>query len=583
MATNLADITDNIPPNLSDSNLTGLVRLLIRKGLIKQEMLPEHIAKAKQEELGLINYLAQQKLINPRHIAQLAASEFGTPLFDVTALDLKSAPIQLVSEKLVRTHQALPLKKQDNKLFIAVTDPTNLRVLEEIKFQTRLNIEPIVAIASQLSGIVENALDSANEAFESLLEEDLDNIDIASDEEAAPGAVQQSDAADDAPMVRLINKLLLDAINQGASDIHFEPYEHEYRVRMRIDGILRKVNIKMPLTMSPRIAARLKVMSRLDISERRVPQDGRTKMRLSKRRAIDFRVNTLPTLYGEKVVLRILDPASAQIGVDALGFEPAQKEHFLSAIHKPQGMVLVTGPTGSGKTVTLYTALNILNKPDVNISTVEDPVEIQLTGLNQVNINPKAGLHFADALRAFLRQDPDIIMLGEIRDLETAEIAIKAAQTGHMVLSTLHTNSAPQSLTRLLNMGVPAYNIASSVTLIIAQRLGRRLCEQCKALDDIPSEELIRQGFQPDEVNSLEIFRPMGCDHCTGGYRGRVGFFEVMPISEEMGRIMMEGGNSLQLEKQAASEEVSTIRQSGLLKVKQGVTSLEEVNRVTKD
>ena len=583
MATNLADISNNTAPGFSDPNLTGLVRLLVRKGIIKQETLPEHIAKAKQEELGLINHLAQQKLINSSMVAQLAAYEFGLPLLDVTALDLKSAPIQTVNEKLIRNHQALPLKKLDNKLFLAVADPTNLRGIEEIKFQTRLNIEPIVAVASQLSVIIEKALDSANEAFESLLEEDLGNIDITADEEPGTSITQQNDAADDAPIVRLINKILLDAINQGASDIHFEPYEHEYRVRMRIDGILRKVNIKFPQSMSPRIAARLKVMSRLDIAERRVPQDGRTKMRLSKRRAIDFRVNTLPTLYGEKVVLRILDPTSAQIGVDALGFEPIQKEHFMNSIRKPQGMVLVTGPTGSGKTVTLYTALNILNEPDVNISTVEDPVEIQLTGLNQVNINTKAGLHFADALRAFLRQDPDIIMLGEIRDLETAEIAIKAAQTGHMVLSTLHTNSAPQTLTRLLNMGVPAYNIASSVTLIIAQRLGRRLCEHCKTYDDIPPEELIRQGFKSEEIKNIEIFRPVGCDQCTGGYRGRVGFFEVMPISEEMGRIMMEGGNSLQLEKQAAKEEVSTIRQSGLLKVKQGVTSLEEVNRVTKD
>lgn len=582
MATNLANVAKNLPANFNDPSLTALVRILFRNGLIKQDKLPEYIARAKQEGQGLINFLAQQKTINANHMAQLAAYEFGTPLFDVSALDLKSAPISLVKEHLIRTHQVLPLRKQGNKLYLAVADPSNLRTIEDIKFHTGLNIEPIVASAVQLYTTIDKALESANEAFDDLIEEELDNIDISAEEVPSATDTQSGDSADDAPIVRFINKILLDSIKKGASDIHFEPYEQEYRVRVRIDGILREIT-KPPQSMAPRIASRLKVMSNLNIAERRVPQDGRTKMRLSKRRAIDFRVNTLPTIYGEKVVLRILDSSAAQIGVDALGFEPKQKEHFLHSIYKPQGMVLVTGPTGSGKTVTLYTALNILNRPDVNISTVEDPVEIQLKGLNQVNINPKAGLHFADALRAFLRQDPDIIMLGEIRDLETAEIAIKAAQTGHMVLSTLHTNSAPQTLTRLLNMGVPAYNIASSISLIIAQRLGRRLCEHCKELDEIPADELIRQGFQADEINNLEIYKPVGCDECTGGYRGRIGFFEVMPISEDMGQIMMEGGNSSQLEKQAAKEGVSSIRHSGLLKIRQGLTSLEEVNRVTKD
>ena len=578
MATNLIDIENSISHN---AQLTGLVRSLVRKGLIKQELLPEASAKAKQEKQGLISYLVQNKLINPQQVAQIASTEFGTPLFDITAHDLKTAPVQLVSERLVRAYQTLPLAKRANKLFLAVMDPTDQRILDDIRFHTSLMIEPVVANAATLLTLVEKVLDSPNEAFESILEEDLENIDISSEDEVSPEN-NQADAADDAPIVRFINKILLDAINKGGSDIHFEPYEHEYRVRVRIDGILSEVT-KPPPAMAPRIAARLKVMSRLNIAERRIPQDGRTKMRLSKRRVIDFRVNTLPTIFGEKIVLRILDPTSAQVGVDALGFEPVQKEQFMNAIHKPQGMVLVTGPTGSGKTVTLYTALNILNRSDVNISTVEDPVEIQLPGLNQVNINPKAGLWFADALRAFLRQDPDIIMLGEIRDLETAEIAIKAAQTGHMVLSTLHTNSAPQTLTRLLNMGVPAYNIASSVSLIIAQRLARRLCEHCKEPADIPAAELIKLGFTSEETKNLEIFRPVGCDQCTNGYRGRVGIFEVMPISEEIGRIMMEGGNSLQLEKQSIKEGIHTLRRAGLLKVRQGLTSLEEINRVTKD
>jgi len=580
MATNLVDLENSIS---HASHLTGLVRSLLRKNLLSQERLTEASARAKQEQMALVNYLGQHKFLDSAEVAHIASNDFGAPYYDIAVHDLKTAPIQLVSEDLIRNHQALPLVKRGNKLFLAVADPTDQRILDDIRFHTGLMIEPVIADAATLSTIIDKALDSSVESFGSLLDEDLDNIDIGSEDAADTAAeADQAEGGDDAPIVRFVNKVLLDAINKGASDIHFEPYEHQYRVRMRIDGILSEVT-KPPSAMAPRLAARLKVMSRLNIAERRVPQDGRTKMRLSKRRVIDFRVNTLPTMFGEKVVLRILDSSAAQVGIDSLGFESIQKEQFLQTIHKPQGMVLVTGPTGSGKTVTLYTALNILNQPDVNISTAEDPVEIQLPGLNQVEINPKAGLYFADALRAFLRQDPDIIMLGEIRDLETAEIAIKAAQTGHLVLSTLHTNSAPQTLTRLLNMGVPAYNIASSVSLIIAQRLARRLCQHCKAPADIPVGELVKLGYPAEEAKNLEIFKPVGCAQCTNGYRGRVGLFEGMPISEEMGKIMMEGGHSIQLEKQAAQEGIYSLRQAGLRKAKQGVTSLEEVNRVTKD
>jgi type IV pilus assembly protein PilB len=414
-----------------------------------------------------------------------------------------------------------------------------------------------------------------------LLDGDLESLDVTIDD----GEQKRDDGdmdIDDAPVVRFVNKVLLDAINSGASDIHFEPYEKTFRVRFRQDGMLNEV-ASPPVNIANRLTARVKVMSRMNIAERRVPQDGRIKMVLSRNRSIDFRVNTCPTLYGEKIVLRILDPTSAQVGIEALGFEEDQRKAFLAAIKKPYGMVLVTGPTGSGKTVSLYTALNMLNQPDVNISTVEDPVEIQVPGINQVNQNQKTGLTFAEALRAFLRQDPDIVMVGEIRDLETAEIAVKAAQTGHLVLSTLHTNDAPQTLTRLANMGVPAFNIASSVLLIMAQRLARRLCPHCKAPEDLPKEALLEEGFTEEDLNELTVYKPVGCDRCTRGYKGRVGIFQVMPVSEEMGRIIMEGGNSLQLAKQAAKEGVKNLRQSGLKKVKAGVTSLEEINRVTKD
>lgn len=579
MATNPADVR----PSDTVVNLTGIARLIARRGLVTEEKLAEAIDKARQTDVPLITYLSKNRLASSYAVAQLASREFGMPLLDLSAMSLDQSPKGLVAEKLVRMHRALPLYKHGPRLFIAVSDPTNMRALEDIKFQTGLTPEPVIVVDDQLTVALDKSLDQASSAMQSILDEGLDDLEITSGDEADQPDPATIDAADDAPLVRFINKLLLDAINRGASDIHFEPYENEYRVRFRQDGILHEIT-KPPTSMAPRLAARLKIMARLNIAERRVPQDGRAKMQVSKRRAIDFRVNTLPTLYGEKVVMRILDAGAAKIGVDALGFDEREKKLFLNAIKKPQGMVLVTGPTGSGKTVTLYTALNILNVPEVNISTVEDPVEIQLVGANQVNVNFKTGLTFAEALRAFLRQDPDIIMLGEIRDLETAEIAIKAAQTGHMVLSTVHTNSAAQTLTRMVNMGVPAYNIASSVTLIIAQRLARKLCEHCKTLEDeIPEAELISQGFRKEELTELDIYRAVGCPQCTNGYRGRVGLFEVMPVSEDIGRIIMAGGNAMDIGDQAKREGLVTLRESGLNKIRAGVTSLEEINRVTKD
>jgi type IV pilus assembly protein PilB len=464
-----------------------------------------------------------------------------------------------------------------------MADPTNHQGLDEIKFHSGLTTNAVVVEDDKLSRLIEKALDAQNETFAKLLDTDLEKLDVEGGEDITFGPQETSSDVDEAPVVRFVHKVLLDAINQKASDIHFEPYERNYRIRFRQDGLLHEV-LAPPINIASRLAARIKVMARLNTAERRVPQDGRLKMMLSKSRTIDFRVNTCPTLYGEKVVLRILDPASSQIGLESLGMEPEQMSHFRRAIEKPYGMILVTGPTGSGKTVTLYSALQMLNKPDVNISTCEDPVEIQVAGINQVNINPKTGLEFADALRAFLRQDPDIIMVGEIRDLETAEIAVKAAQTGHLVLSTLHTNDAPQSLTRLANMGVPPYNVASSVLLIMAQRLARKLCPNCKRPDDVPKEALLEEGFTEDDIDAgLMVYKPVGCPLCTKGYKGRTGIFQVMPVSEDIGRLIMEGGNSIQLAEQGRREGVSDLRASGLRKVKAGTTSLDEINRVTKD
>jgi type IV pilus assembly protein PilB len=557
--------------------LSGLARQLVLNHLLDETAALKALEQSRRENLPFVAYLVENKLARDKDIARLAARSFNLPLFDIDALEIDKAIVQLADEKLLRQHHALPLHKRGRRLFVGVSDPTNQRVLEDIKFQTRLDIEPVIISETQWAKAIENAIDSQASA---MVDQDIGDLDFSTDSDAGKVETLTQSDADDAPVVRFINQVILQAINRGASDIHFEPYEKIYRVRFRQDGMLDEI-YKPPVTMAPRLAARLKIMAQLDIAERRVPQDGRLKLYLTKQRAIDFRVNTMPTLWGEKVVLRLLDPSSAQMGIDALGYEEHQKELFLNAIHKPQGMVLVTGPTGSGKTVSLYTALNILNTAEVNISTAEDPVEINLPGINQVNVNPKVGMTFASALRAFLRQDPDIVMVGEIRDLETAEIAIKAAQTGHMVLSTLHTNSAPQTLNRLMNMGVAAYNIASSVTLIIAQRLGRRLCSHCKEEIHIPPEELIHQGFREDELKDLTIYKAVGCDQCNRGYKGRVGIYEVMPLSEEMGRIIMEGGNSIQIADQARREGINDLRQSGLNKVRLGMTSLEEINRVT--
>ena len=562
--------------------LSGLAKRLVVDGLLEEEQAAEAQGKALKSREPFVSYLVENKIVASSAIASSACHEFGVPLFDLASMDLEAAPVSLVDEKLIRQHHTLPLFRRGNRLFVAVSDPTNLQALDEIKFHTGISTETILVEEDKLTKAIDHALDSADTSMSDLLDEDLDNLDITSGDEDENRDDSTDMDIDDTPVVRFVNKVLLDAINKGASDIHIEPYEKSFRIRFRQDGVLMEV-ASPPLTMATRLVSRLKVMSKMDIAERRKPQDGRIKMALSKKRAIDFRVNTCPTLFGEKVVLRILDPTSAQLGIDALGYEEEQKQLYLENLNKPYGMILVTGPTGSGKTVSLYTGLNILNTADRNISTCEDPVEINLTGINQCHMNPKAGLTFATALRAFLRQDPDIIMVGEIRDLETAEIAIKAAQTGHMVMSTLHTNDAPQTLTRLANMGVPPYNIASSVNLIIAQRLARRLCNNCKKTVDVPKAALLEEGFKEEEIGDIKLYSPVGCDQCAEGYKGRVGIYQVMPVSEAMGRIIMENGNAMQLADQARSEGIADLRASGLKKVRDGVTSLEEINRVTKD
>jgi type IV pilus assembly protein PilB len=565
------------------SNLSGLALRLVRDNLIAAHDAERIQSEALANKASFVSRLVESKKVDSATVARLASEEFGIPLFEISALDIDAAPIKLVDEKILRRHRALPLHKRGNRLYVGVSDPTNLQALDEIKFQTGLVTEPILLDEDKLVRALEKSLEAHDTTFAAFTGDDsLENLEILADQnELESGAAAGGEeGVNEAPIVKFVNKILIDAINKGASDIHIEPYEKTFRVRYRQDGALIEV-ASPPLQLAPRICARVKILSRLDIAERRVPQDGRIKMRVSKNRSIDFRVSTLPTLWGEKIVMRILDPTSASLGVEKLGFEPEQKALFLDAVSRPQGMVLVTGPTGSGKTVTLYTALNILNVPDTNISTAEDPVEINLPGINQVNINEKAGLNFASALRAFLRQDPDIIMVGEIRDLETAEIAIKAAQTGHLVLSTLHTNDAPGTLTRLVNMGVAPFNIASSVHLIIAQRLGRRLCPECKRPANIPREALLKAGFQAEEIGTFTIYEPVGCENCTGGYRGRVGIYQVMPVSEPMGEIIMRGGNQLDLERQAQKDGVPDLRQSGLKKVKDGLMGLAEVEAVT--
>ena len=565
----------------TNMNLTGIARKLVMEKHLDQATALEAIEKANKEGVQLNTYLVEQKIVPALAIATISSREFGLPVFDLSVMDLELAALNLVSEKLITKLNAIPLFKRGNKLFVALSSPTNTQALDEIKFATGLSTEAVLVQEDQLKTFIEKAAEAMDSGLDDVdLDDDLENLEVADEaEDEGPSANE----ADDAPVVKYINKVLVDAINKGASDIHFEPYEKRYRIRFRIDGILQEV-ASPPINIAAKLTARVKVMSRMDISERRVPQDGRIKLKLSKKRAIDFRVNTCPTLFGEKVVLRILDPSSAQLGIDALGYEPEQKDLYMRALANPYGMILVTGPTGSGKTVSLYTGLNILNKPETNISTAEDPAEINLEGINQVNVNDKVGLTFAEALKAFLRQDPDIIMVGEIRDLETASIAIKAAQTGHLVLSTLHTNDAPQTLTRLMNMGVPAFNIATSVTLIIAQRLGRRLCSHCKALDDIPEPALLAEGFTKQDLkDNLKVFKAVGCDQCTDGYKGRVGIYQVMGISEEMGRLIMSGANSIDLADQAAKEGIPDLRRSALKKVRDGLISLEEANRVTKD
>lgn len=567
------------------TTLTGLARRLVLDGLLADDKAQAAYAESQKKREPFVSYLVTNRLLDAPTIAASAAQEFGVPLLDLGSIEIEPDTVKSVDAKLIRKHRALPLYKRGKKLFVGVADPANLQALDEIKFQTNLLIEPIVVEEDKLTKVMDKALEAADTSMADLADAgdltDLENLDVtAGDEEDE--AISREDV-EDAPVVRFVNKVLLDAINKGASDIHVEPYEKFFRVRFRQDGMLHEV-AQPPLALAGKIAARLKVMSRMDIAERRIPQDGRIKMRLSRTRAIDFRVNTCPTIWGEKIVLRILDPGQAKMGIDALGYEDFQKQLYLENLNKPYGMILVTGPTGSGKTVSLYTGVNILNTADRNISTAEDPVEIQLPGVNQVNVNPKVGLTFASALRAFLRQDPDVILVGEIRDLETAEIAIKAAQTGHMVLSTLHTNDAPKTLSRMVDMGVAPYSIASAINLIIAQRLARRLCNNCKKPVDIPKDALLREGFTEAEIaGGLKIYGPVGCDQCTEGYKGRVGIYQVMTVTEEIGRIIMSGGNAMQIADQAEKEGVWDLRKSALKKVKDGLTSLVEVSRVTTD
>ena len=565
--------------------LSGLAKRLVMDGVFSAEVATDAIQKSRESKQPFVSYIIKQRLVSAHRAASAAAEEFGLPLLDLDAIPGDSLPKEIISDALITKHHILPLMKRDNRLFVAVADPTNMQGIDEIKFQTGIITEVVIVEEDKLSAALDIYLDQQqSSALGDLDDADLDNLDIDDGSKSSKEEEQSAeDAASEAPIVRFINKVLMDAIKSGASDIHFEPYEKSYRVRCRIDGILQEVH-RPPMNLATRLAARLKVMSQMDISEKRMPQDGRIKMKVTKNRAIDFRVNSLPTLWGEKIVLRILDPTSAQIGVEALGFEPDQKKIYLTTLEQPQGMILVTGPTGSGKTVTLYTGLNILNTSERNISTAEDPVEINMDGINQVHVNTKVGLTFAEALRSFLRQDPDVVMVGEIRDLETAEIAIKAAQTGHMVLSTLHTNSAPETLTRLRNMGVPAFNVATSVSLIIAQRLGRRLCESCKRPATVPEAALLEEGFKPEQIGNLHLYEANheGCPKCNKGYKGRVGIYEMLAMSQEIAECIMENGTSLDILRVARKQGFKTLRESGLLKVANGLTSLEEMNSVIK-
>jgi len=565
------------------SGFGGLPQRLVQDGIVDEGAMLEAVNAARERKTSIVTQLVGSGAANARDIAIAASIEFGVPLFDLDAVNPDLDSVRLVSDKLLAKHRVLPVFRRGKRLFLAMADPTNLHAIDEIKFQTSLGVEAVIVEDDKLQKAIDKALEQVDNQMTALTEEgdvDLESLEVTGGEEELDDKIGRDDV-EDAPIVRFVNKVMLDAIRRGASDIHFEPFEKHYRVRFRMDGVLKEI-AQPPVQLAPKLSARLKVMSRLDIAERRIPQDGRIKMKLSKNRAIDFRVSTCPTLFGEKIVLRILDPAQAMLGIDSLGYESFQKELYVKYLAKPQGMILVTGPTGSGKTVSLYTGLNILNREDTNISTAEDPAEINLPGVNQVNVNGKVGLTFAAAMRAFLRQDPDVIMVGEIRDLETAEIAIKAAQTGHLVLSTLHTNDAAQTLTRMVDMGVKPYAIATSVSLIIAQRLARRLCNQCKQPVDIPREALLKEGFtEPDVAGGLKIFAPKGCANCTDGYKGRTGIYQVLPVTEAIARIILAGGSAVEISDQAAKEGVWDLRRSGLEKVKSGVTSLEEVNSVT--
>ena len=559
---------------------TGFVRRLVDEGHLSAEKMQAALQNAKKAKQDIVPHLIHEYQLSPRTIAETISMEFGEPVFDISTYDTALIIRDEFEDKLITKHRILPIFKHGNLLFVAISNPTNVEAVDAIRFGSKLNTETIIVEHDKLEKLIEQ-----NFAEESTFDFDDDfDLDLEQDMADPSESNEEEATGDEAPIVKYINKLLVDAIRMGASDLHFEPYEKTYRVRYRVDGVLRTIT-NPPLQLATRLASRLKVMSQMDISEKRVPQDGRIKLKLSKSKAIDFRVNSLPTLFGEKLVLRILDPSSAMLGIDALGYEPDQKELFMQALDKPQGMLLITGPTGSGKTVSLYTGLNILNREDTNISTAEDPVEINLEGINQVNVNNKVGLTFSAALKSFLRQDPDIVMVGEIRDLETAEIAIKAAQTGHMVMSTLHTNSAPETLTRLRNMGVPSFNIATSVNLVIAQRLARRLCSQCKVPVDIPKQSLLELGFTEDDLATpdFKIYQPVGCAECREGYKGRVGIYEVMKVTPEISKIIMEDGNALQISEASNRAGFNNLRRSGLIKVMQGVTSLQEVNRVTSE
>lgn len=573
----------NAPANVNLVGITGITRRLVQDGALGEADARKAQDDSAREKLPIQNFLLARGMVTHAQVAAANSAEFGIPIVDVSVMDLTQMPVKLVEERLITLHKALPLFKRGNRLFVGISDPTNTRSLDDIKFQANLTVEPILVAEDALLRAIEQALAVADAAIGGMEEDEgLENLDISdtSDDDAGGSGIDSK--TDDTPVVRFVNKMLVDAIKKGASDIHFEPYESDYRVRVRMDGILRTV-ARPPVKLAPRIASRLKVMSSLDIAERRIPQDGRIKLNLSKTKSMDFRVSTCPTLFGEKIVLRILDGSAAKLGIEKLGYEDDQKKLFLDAIQKPYGMVLVTGPTGSGKTVSLYTALNILNTEGRNISTVEDPVEIRVPGINQVQQNNKRGMTFAAALRSFLRQDPDVIMVGEIRDLETAEIAVKAAQTGHMVLSTLHTNDAPQTIARLMNMGIAPFNIISSVTIVIAQRLARRL-HDCKREVKLPKHALLAEGFSEAEIDAgFTMYEAVGCSECNEGYKGRTGIYQVMPMTDAIQKIVLEGGNAMQIAAEAEKEGINDLRKSALVKVKNGVTSLAEINRVTKD